>query len=181
MKTQFTLVTLIIIALIGIWSILKDPEEAPVAVEDAHFVDAYVKDFTMFSMDEHGQPYYTLTAQLMEHFNDTGESDITQPVFNFSKDEKEWVISAKRGKIDKDNIWVTLSDDVVMLQKNTNNPILLKTSKMKFNTKTQTAKSNKPVDITQGDMSLKSNGMIFHNITGNLELLAGVNGIYVKN
>ena len=66
MKTQFTLVTLIIIALIGIWSVLEDPEEASVAVKDTHFVDAYAKDFTMFSMNEHGQPYYTLTASLMD-------------------------------------------------------------------------------------------------------------------
>lgn len=181
MKTQFTLVTLIIIALIGVWSVMEDPEEALVEVKDTHFVDAYAKDFTMFSMNEQGQPYYTLTAELMEHFNDTGESDITLPVFNFSKDDKEWVISAKRGKIDKDNIWVTLNDDVVMLQKNSDNPLQLKTSKMRFNTRTQTARSDNKVDITQGKLSLKSNGMIFHNITGNLELLAGVNGIYVKN
>ena len=181
MKTQFTLVTLIIIALIGIWSVLEDPEEASVAVKDTHFVDAYAKNFTMFSMNEHGQPYYTMTADLMEHFNDTGESEITQPVFNINRDDKEWVISAKRGKIDNDNTWVTLKQDVVMLQQNTNNPLQLKTSKMRFNTKSQIARSDKQVDITQGELSLKSNGMIFNNITGNLELLAGVNGIYVKN
>ena len=181
MKTQFTLVTLIIIALIGIWSVLEDPEEASVAVKDTHFVDAYAKDFTMFSMNERGQPYYTLTANLMEHFNDTGESEITQPVFNINKDDKEWVISAKRGKIDEDNTWVTLKQDVVMLQQNTDNPLQLKTSKLRFNTKTQIAHSDKQVDITQGELSLKSNGMIFDNINGNLELLAGVNGIYVKN
>jgi len=180
-KTQFTLVTFIIIALIGVWSVMEEPEEALVEVKDTHFVDAYAKDFTMFSMNEQGQPYYRLTAHLMEHFNDTGESEITQPVFNFNKDDKAWVISAKSGKIDQDNIWVTLNDNVVMLQKNSDNPIQLKTSKMHFNTKTQTARSDKPVDITQGKLSLKSNGMIFHNITGNLELLAGVNGIYVKN
>ena len=181
MKTQFTLVTFIIIALIGIWSALEDPEEASVAVKDTHFVDAYAKDFTMFAMNEHGYPYYTMTARLMEHFNDTGESEITQPVFNFNRDEKEWVISAKRGRIDEDNIWVTLKQDVVMLQQNTDNPLQLKTSKMRFNTKTQIAHSDKQVDITQGELSLKSNGMIFNNISGNLELLAGVNGIYVKN
>ena len=66
-------------------------------------------------------------------------------------------------------------------KKNSDNPLQLKTSKMRFNTRTQTARSDNKVDITQGKLSLKSNGMIFHNITGNLELLAGVNGIYVKN
>ncbi len=181
MKTQFTLVTLIIIALIGIWSVLEDPDEAPVTTEDPHFVDAYAKDFTMISMNKEGQPYYTMTAHLMEHFNDTGESEITKPVFNINRDDDAWVISARRGKIDDDNTWVTLNDDVVMLQKHSDNPLQLKTSKMRFNTKTQIAHSDKQVNITQGALSLKSNGMVFNNISGKLELLAGVNGIYVKN
>ncbi len=135
----------------------------------------------MFSMDKKGQPYYTLTADLMEHFNDTGESEISEPVFNINRDEDAWVISARRGKIDDDSTWVTLNDEVVMLQKNSDNPLQLKTSKMRFNTKTQIAHSDKKVDITQGALSLKSNGMVFNNISGDLELLAGVNGIYVRN
>ena len=181
MKKQFTLLTLVIIALIGVWSVLESPDEEEVPEADPHFVDAYAKDFTLVSLDENGQPYYTLTADLMEHYYDTGESEITAPVFNFNKDDDAWVISAKRGKIDDDNIWVTLKDDVVMLQKNTVDPIKLETSKMRFNTRTQIAQSDKPVDITQGTLSMRSNGMIFNNKNGNLELLAGVRGSYVKN
>ena len=181
MKKQFTLLTFIIIALIGIWSVLEAPDEAPLVTKDPHFVDAYARDFTMLSMDKDGQPYYTLTADLMEHFNDSGEAEITQPVFNIDKNDNAWVISARRGKIDDNNIWVTLNEDVVMLQTNSDSPLQLKTSKMRFNTKTQIAHSDKRVDITQGALSLKSNGMVFNNKTGDLELLAGVNGIYVKN
>jgi LPS export ABC transporter protein LptC len=180
-KKQFTLLTLIIIALIGVWSVLESPDDAEVIETDPHYVDAYVKDFTLLSMDESGHPYYTLTADLMEHFNDTGEAEITAPVFNFERDEDAWVISANRGRIDDDNIWVTLNDDVIMLQKNTVEPLKLETSKMRINTRTQLAHSDKQVDITQGAMSLRSNGMIFNNKNGNLELLAGVHGIYVEN
>jgi lipopolysaccharide export system protein LptC len=180
-KKQFTLLTLIIIALLGIWSVLESPDEAPVVIQNPHFVDAYARDFTMLSMNKDGQPYYTLTADLMEHFNDSGESEISQPVFNIHKDDNAWVISADRGKIDNNNIWVTLNKDVIMLQNNTDNPLKLETSEMRFNTKTQIAHSDKQVDITQGALSLKSHGMVFNNKTGDLELLAGVNGIYVKN
>jgi LPS export ABC transporter protein LptC len=180
-KTQFTFLTLIIIALIGVWSVLEEDDEAPAVVKDPHFVDAYARDFTMLSMDKDGQPYYTLTADLMEHFNDSGEAEITQPVFNIDKDDSAWVISARRGKIDDNNIWVTLNEDVIMQQTNSDSPLLLKTSKMRFNTKTQIAHTDRRVDITQGLLSLKSNGMVYNNKTGNLELLAGVNGIYVKN
>jgi len=181
MNKQFTLITLVIITLIGIWAVLEAPDEAPTVERDPHFVDAYVKDFTLIAMNESGQPDYTLTANLMEHFNDTGESEITQPVFNINRDENSWVISARNGIIDDDNIWVTLKDDVVMLQKDKTPALKLETSKMRFNTKTQIASTDKQVDITQGTLSIKSNGMKFNNITGSLELLAGVNGTYVKN
>jgi LPS export ABC transporter protein LptC len=167
--------------MIGIWSVLEAPDEVPLVAKDPHFVDAYARDFTMLSMNKEGKPYYRLTADLMEHFNDTGESVIIRPVFNIDKNDNAWIISARRGKIDDDNIWVTLNEDVVMLQHNTDDPLQLKTSKMRFNTRTQIAHSDKRVDITQGALSLQSNGMVFNNKTGDLELLAGVNGTYVKN
>ena len=179
MKKQFTLATLVIIAFIGVWGVFRAPEDVPRVAREPHYVDAYVRDFTMVSMNEHGLPYYTLEAELMEHFNDTGESEITAPVFNIDRDRDAWVISAKRGTIDDDNTWVTLNDDVVMLQKTTDNPLKLTTSEMRFNTRTQIVNSDRKVNITQGELSLKSNGMIYNNLTGNLELLAGVSGIYV--
>lgn len=181
MKKQFTLITLITIAFIGVWGVLQAPDEAPPIERGANFVDAYVKDFTLISMNEQGQPYYTLTAELMEHFYTSGESNITEPVFNINRADKSWVISARNGVIDDSNTWVTLKEDVVMLQTDTVTPLKLTTSKLRFNTKTQIANTDQKVDITQGALSVKSNGMKFNNITGNLELLAGVNGIYDKN
>ena len=180
MKKQFTLITLIIIAFIGIWSVLEAPDEAPPADRAPNYVDAYIKNFKLISMNEQGQPVYILTADLMEHFNYTGDSEVTEPVFNINKDDSSWVISARSGTIDSDNTWVTLNDDVVMLQTDTAEPLKLTTSKMRFNTKTQIADTDRQVDITQGGLSMRSNGMKFNNITGILELLAGVNGVYVQ-
>lgn len=181
MKNPFRLGTLVIIILIGLWVITGPPEEEPPEKEkDPHFVDAYIKNFTMTSMNEEGAPDYTLTAQLMEHYNDTGESMITAPVFNIKRPDSNWRVSARYGNIDNDNIWVTLDEDVVMQQQNTENPIQIKTSRMRYNIKTRIANSDEPVDINQGAMVIKSNGMIFNSLTGQLQLLAGVNGTYVK-
>lgn len=180
MKKQFTLITLITIAFIGIWSVMKSPDEAPPPERAPNYVDAYIKDFTLVSMNEKGQPGYILTADLLEHFNDTGDSEVTEPVFNIKKDDNSWVISARSGTIDNDNTWVTLIDDVVMLQTDAAVPLKLTTSKMRFNTKTQIADTDRQVDITQGGLAVRSNGMKFNNVTGTLELLAGVNGVYVK-
>ncbi len=181
MKKQFTLVTLVIIAFIGIWGVIKAPEEVPIVEREPHYVDAYIKDFTMLTMDGHGLPYYTLTAEFLEHYNDTGESHVTAPVFDIDREDDAWVISARNGTIDDNNIWVTLNDDVVMLEKNSETPLRLKTSKMRFNTRTQIANSDRRVDITRGELVLQSNGMVYNNTSGVLELLAGVNGTYVKH
>jgi LPS export ABC transporter protein LptC len=181
MKQQFTLITLVIIALIGVVSVLQAPDEAPPEETEPHFVDAYIKDFTMVSMNETGQPLYTLTADLMEHYNDSGESEISEPIFSINRDDNAWVISARNGVIDGENIWVTLHDDVVMLQKDAPTPLKLKTSKLRFNTKTQLADTDQKVDITQGASSIKSIGMKLNNVTGKLELLEDVKGIYVKD
>ena len=181
MKQQFTLITVGIIALIGFLNVLQEPDEEPPVEADSHFVDAYIRDFTMVSMNEQGEPMYTLTADLMERYHDTGESEITHPVFNINKDDQAWVISARHGLIDNDNIWVTLHDDVVMLQKDVITPLKLTTSKLRFNTQTQVADTDQKVNITQGSTSIKSNGMEFNNLTGNLELLEDVKGVYVKD
>ncbi|MGB5584217.1 MAG: LPS export ABC transporter periplasmic protein LptC, partial [Gammaproteobacteria bacterium] len=85
---------------------MQAPDEVPPVETAPHFVDAYIKDFTMVSMNETGQPLYTLTADLMEHYNDTGESEISEPIFNINRDDNAWVISARNGVIDDDNIWV---------------------------------------------------------------------------
>jgi LPS export ABC transporter protein LptC len=135
----------------------------------------------MVAMSETGQPKYTLNADLMEHYNDTGESEVTEPIFNIDKDDQAWVISARRGLIFDDNELVKLYDDVVMLQKGAATPLKLETSELRYNTKTQIADTDKEVNITQGSMSIKSNGMEFNNLTGNLELLESVKGIYVKD
>ena len=181
MKIPFRLGTLVIIILIGLWVITEPTvEKPPVKEKDPHFVDAYVKNFTMTSMNEEGTPDYTLTAQLMEHFNDTGDSKITAPVFDLKRPDSNWRVSARYGNIDDDNIWVTLEEDVVMQQQDTENPIQINTSYLRYNTQTRIANSNEPVDIHQGTIVIKSNGMIFNSQTGQLQLLAGVNGTYVK-
>ena len=181
MKQQFTLITVGIIALIGLLNVLQEPDEEPPVETDSHFVEAYIRDFTMVSMNEQGKPMYTLTADLMERYYDTGESEITHPVLSIDKDEQAWVISSRRGLIDDDSVWVTLHDDVVMLQKDVITPLKLTTSKLRINTQTQIADTDRKVNITQGSTSIKSNGMKFNNLTGKLELLEGVKGTYVKD
>jgi LPS export ABC transporter protein LptC len=178
-KKRSTFVTVSIIAAIGIWSAMIPEEKVLITEKEPHFVDAYIRDFTMTAMNEDGKPDYTLKAELMEHYNDTGNSDIKQPVFNFIQEDGSWLVSAKRGNIDQTSTWVVLKEDVVMLQQDAENPVRIRTSQLRFNTKTQIADTDKPVDIDQGNSVLKSNGMIFNNTTGKLELLAGVNGTYV--
>jgi LPS export ABC transporter protein LptC len=66
-----------------------------------------------------------------------------------------------------------------MQQKNIEPAITIHTQNLLINTNTQISETQSPVEITQGKSRIKSNGMIFNNVTSELELLSSVNGYYL--
>jgi len=181
-KKSFTLATLVIIVMLGLWSAINRPgEKLPEPVKDPHFIDFFINAFKMTSMDETGRPAYILTGSRMEHFNDTGESLVTDPVFMFSQNMDTWELLASQGHIDDDNIWVKLSDGVVIRQTDKVQPMLIKTSELRINTRAEIANTDRPVAITQGMMQITAEGMVLDNNKGTLVLLENVKGIYIKN
>lgn len=178
-KTRFTAVTFIAVALLGLWSAFRSGKEDQAKTElEPHFVDAFIRDFTMTQMDPTGKPAYVLQADYLEHYNDTEESVITKPLFNVSDAEARWKISAQRGNIDRDGTWLVLNDDVVMLQTDTPNPIRLETSRLRINTTTLTADTDRPVRIHRDRQEITSRGMQYNSRSGMLEFRSRVRGTY---
>jgi lipopolysaccharide export system protein LptC len=178
-KTRFTAVTFIAVALLGLWSAFKSGKEDQAKTEtDPHFVDAFIRDFTMTQMDATGKPAYVLQASYLEHFNDTEESVITKPLFNIADAKTNWKISATRGNIDRDGTWLELNDDVVMLQTDTPSPIRLETSRLRINTATLTAMTNRMVRIHRDRQQITSRGMEYDSRNGMLEFRSHVRGTY---
>jgi len=178
-KTRFTAVTFIAVALLGLWSAFRSGKEDQAKTElEPHFVDAFIRDFTMTQMDAAGKPAYVLKADYLEHYNDTEESLITKPQFSVDDTETNWEISAKRGNIDRDGTWLVLRDDVVMLQSGTPDPIRLETSRLRINTATLTADTDRPVRIHRDRQEITSRGMKYDSRSGILEFRSRVRGTY---
>ena len=66
-----------------------------------------------------------------------------------------------------------------MQQKNIEPAITIHAQNLLIYTDTQISETQSPVEITRGKSHIKSNGMIFNNITSELELLSSVNGYYL--
>lgn len=178
-KTRFTVVTFTAVVLLGLWSVFDTGKQEQADIEpDPHFVDAFMRDFTMTQMDTEGKPGYVLRASYLEHYNDTDESVITNPLFNISDAETRWKISAMQGKIGRGGTWLVLNDDVVMQQTDTPVPIRLETSRLRINTATLTADTDRPVKIHRDRQQITSHGMEYSSRSGILEFRSRVRGIY---
>jgi LPS export ABC transporter protein LptC len=181
-KRLFTLSVFALIAL-AFWGLKSYEEKSDAVVNDIadpHFVDLFMRDFKLTAMGDNGKPSYTLQASYFEHFNDNTNSLIENPVIHILQDNNLWVITAKTGEIDDDNHLIILNNDVVMQQQETDFPVQIKTSQLKINTDSKIAKSDRQVNIIQKEFKLQSKGMILHNTSGELELLASVKGTYVQ-
>ena len=66
-----------------------------------------------------------------------------------------------------------------MQQQNIEPAITIRTQSMLIHTRTQIAETRAQVDITQGKSQLTSTGMIYNNITSELELSSSVSGFYL--
>lgn len=182
MKRLFTLSIFAFIAL-AFWGLQSYEKKKDVAITegaDPHFVDLFMRNFTLTAMDENGKPAYTLQASYFEHYNDSSSSTMEQPVMHLLKENNRWVISAKTGEINDEQSLIVLHDDVVMQQQETEFPVQVETSLLEIDTTKQIARSDRAVNIIHKELNMRSNGMVLDNAAGELELLANVKGSYVR-
>jgi len=177
-KPFVTLFIITVTALLFWWNQTDNNIIASSQLTEPHYVDTFIRDFTLTAMDEKGVPGFTLKASYMEHYHDDDNSLITRPVFHLLQADAEWIITADHGEINASHNWIKLQGNVVLQQKNAADPFQLKTELLTVDTNKQIAKSNQAVQILRGQLHLKSRGMILNNKTGQLELLAKVKGVY---
>ena len=182
MKRLFSLSIIIIAALIFWGSQTWENKRAINSLEssDPHYVDVFIRDFTITSMDDNGQPAYTLKAKRLEHYSDSEYAVIDEPVIQLTQGKHHWLISSKIGEIDDNNQRIILRGEVVLLQQGKQQPIQLETEQLEIDTRQKIAKSTQTVSIIQHTFNLQSEGMILNNATGQLELLNNVEGSYAQ-
>lgn len=148
---------------------------------DPHFIDLFMRDFTMTAMNKEGTPSHTLQADYLEHYSDGKNAHLEKPVIRLLQAKSNWIISAETGEIDDNRSQIKLYDNVVLTQQETEFPIQIETSQLEIDTSRQIAKTDQVVNIAQKGLKLQSKGMVLDNASGRFELLANITSTYVQS
>jgi len=144
----------------------------------SRYIEVFMNEFELTAMNDAGTPNYTLNGSYLQRFNDTDETEIKEPIIQFLQQSGHWKVSAERAIINDTEETIQLDTNVVMQQQNIEPAITFRTQSLLLDTKTQIARTEKQVEIIQGISNIKSQGMIFNNMTHELELSSNVNGYY---
>lgn len=185
LKSFVTLLSLTLIALLIWWFRLVDDRPVNLLTrENPHFIDAYMRDFTLTAMNAEGKPGYTLRAHEFNHYNDQDIATLQQPVLHLEHTNSNWLLSAENGEINDAQNKIVLYNKVVMQQlpaaadKNPQPGVRLRTERLDIDTTNQLATSDLLTQIDYKHISLTAHGLRLDNLKGQLDLLAQVTGVY---
>ncbi len=179
MKGLISFSFFIIIAIIVWWSVTEDFSASHQLQQDRDkpYVEIFMNEFELTAMDDSGTPAYILHGSTLQQFNNSDDTQITQAVFHLLQKNAQWKISADNAILNNKKQTIQLNNNVLMQQQNTEPAINIRTQSLLVYTQTQIAQTQKAVKITQGSSQIKANGMIFNNITSELELSPNVNSV----
>lgn len=181
MKGLISLIVFIAVAIIVWWSITANYNDDDLLqqAQGSRYVEIFMNDFEMTAMNEGGTPAYILNGKHLERYNDSDDTKIELPVIQLLETGKQWIVSADFAVINDKRNTIQLSDNVIMQQQDIEPAITIRTQSMLIHTRTQIAETRAQVDITQGKSQLTSTGMIYNNMTSELELSSSVSGFYL--
>jgi len=181
MKRLISLVLLFAVAVIAWWSTTGNFGEDDLfqPKPSKRYVKIFMNDFEMTAMNDQGRPAYRLKGTHLKRFNDSDDARVEQPVFHLLDSQNQWIVHADLALLNDRKNTIQLENNVVMQQQNAKPAITIRTQRMLIHTKTQIAQTQDRVNITQGKSQLTSIGMIYNNLTSELELNASVSGLYL--
>ncbi len=183
MKSFIRFSFFIIIAIIVWWSVSADFSASRQLQQTSNepYVDIFMNEFELTAMNETGTPAYILSGLRLQQFNNSDDTEITQPVFHLLQKNAQWKISADNAILNNKEHTILLKNNVLMQQQNIEPAINIRTQNLLVFTQTQIAQTQAAVEITQGSSQIKSTGMIFNNITSELDLSANVSSVLLPD
>jgi LPS export ABC transporter protein LptC len=180
MKRLISLIVFTAVAIIAWWSTTSYfSDEEQKQTKSRRYIEIFMNEFEMTTMNEHGKPAYTIDGKRLERYNDSDISRVELPVIHMLESGKQWKVSADFALLNDKRNTIQLKENVVMQQQNIEPAVTIRTQSMLIHTKTQVAETDAQVDITQGKSKITSTGMIYNNITSKLELTSSVSGYYL--
>ncbi len=157
------LALMILLAAITFW--LEQAVKAPAAGSDAakrHDPDLIVENFTTVRYSAQGAPAYSLQARKMVHYPDNELTHLEAPrIASFSPDAPPTRITALQAELSKNGDEAFFYGNVVVLREaGKEQPELrVTTERLRIDQKKDTAHTDDPVVIVQGNSVLKGVGM----------------------
>ncbi|MDT8282190.1 MAG: LPS export ABC transporter periplasmic protein LptC [Gammaproteobacteria bacterium] len=180
MKRLIGLALFVTVASIAWWSTMDffGEDDLTQPAHAKHYIEIFMDKFELTAMSKNGTPAYILNGTRYEQYNDSDDAIVTQPVIFFLNTDKQWKISADLALVNNKKETVLLKDNVLMQQQNIEPSITVHTQRLLIDTRSQIAQTELPVDITRGNSHLTSVGMIYNNISSELEFLSNVSGYF---
>ena len=182
MKTALSVIISLILSVMVWWSITDLSDDTQIELETSKpYAEIYMNDFEITAMNEDGSPGYILSGKYMQKTNESDDIEIEHPVFMMKQQENHWKVRADSAIVNDKKETILLTDNIIMQQQDVDPAVTIRTSQLLIHTKTQVAQTRAHVDISNGISQIESDGMIYNNISSDLELSSNVSGYYVPN
>ena len=146
-----------------------------------HDPDVIIDGLAATKMALTGLPNYSVKARRMFHYPDDGSYKLEQPeLTHFDPDAAPVSIRSDTGELSGDGNDVYFRDNVFLRRPafDGDQEMTMSTSYLHVIPDKDTALTDKPVVLTQGDSVVHSVGLEFNNATRQLKLLSRVRGTY---
>ena len=183
MKRLISFSLFIVVAIIAWWSTTKDLDDGRhlQPFSDKPYIEVFMNEFELTAMNENGIPGYTMRGSQLIKFNDTDDTVIRHPVIHLLQKHRRWTITAESAVLNNTNQTIQLNNNVVMQQNNTELASTIRTQSLLIHTKKQIAQTDATVKITRGQSQIQSTGMLYNNLTSELNLHSNVSGSYLPD
>lgn len=146
-----------------------------------HDPDYLVDNFTVRRYGPEGLLQHTLNADHMRHFPDDDSTLVLKPTLTYHR-TPETHVSAQKAYLDSNAAHVKLLGDVIIRRTGVGKPeTVLTTETLDAIPDDETAATDAPVTITQGQSSVRGGGLRADNKIAQYVLTGPVNGIFYRN
>ena len=146
-----------------------------------HDPDYLIDKLTVRRYGPEGLLQHTLHADHMRHFPDDDSTLVLKPKLTYHR-SPETHVSAQKAYLDSGATHIKLVDDVVITRAGINKPAtVLNTQVLEAFPDEETASTDAPVTITQGQSKVHGSGLRADNKISQYVLTGPVNGIFHRN
>jgi lipopolysaccharide export system protein LptC len=180
-------VAVLVIAFVTIKYTNTEDSAAPQQAAAKIFPHTYITDVEIRQFDQDGGIRYQMNSPLIRSFQVKESASAEDyslfetPVFVLVNDPKKpgWFVTAQEGRLDSDNIWFTLTQDVLARQTSeTQGETTISTTDLRLNTQEQFAETSKAVTMRAAKSQITAVGMRADMKREHIELLSHVKGTY---